>query len=201
VYNAFIRVDCGAIERRPIFPSGGSSMSKYLFAALLGTVVLLAGPGVGHAQMMNAPRSASIGVNGPFGGTSVGRFSNYGNYGYPRGYYDYPPSYYAPYYYSTPNAYAAPRVAYYYPEAGSPDAASAAEITVRVPADAELWLDGNATKQRGDTRTFVSPVLQPGRTFTYEFRARWMKDGKPVEATRTVDIRAGAKTTVDLRNP
>jgi uncharacterized protein (TIGR03000 family) len=91
-----------------------------------------------------------------------------------------------------------PRVSYYYPEAGSPDAGSAAEIEVRVPADAELWLDGNPTRLRGETRTFVSPVLQPGRSFTYEFKARWMKDGKPVEVTRSVDIRAGSKTKVDL---
>jgi uncharacterized protein (TIGR03000 family) len=173
-------------------------MSKYLFAALLGTVVLLAGPGVGHAQMMNAPRSASIGVNGPFGGTSVGRYSDYG---YGRRSYGYSPYYYnaVPYYYnSTRDAYVSPRISYYYPEAGSADAASAAEINVKVPADAELWLDGNPTKLRGESRTFVSPVLQPGGTFTYEFTARWMKDGKPVEVSRSVEIRAGAKTTVDL---
>jgi uncharacterized protein (TIGR03000 family) len=176
-------------------------MSKYLFAPLLGTVVLLAGPDVSHAQMMSAPRSNSIGVNGPFGGTSGGRYSGYGRFGgYGRGNRGYSPYYYSPYYSSSPDNNMAPRISYYYPEAGTPDAARAAEIQVRIPADAELWLDGNTTKQRGDTRTFVSPALEQGRSFTYEFRARWMKDGKPVEVTRSVEIRAGAKSTVDLRN-
>ena len=75
---------------------------------------------------------------------------------------------------------------------------SKATIEVRVPADAELWLDGTLTRQRGETRTFESPPLQSGRPYSYEFRARWMQDGQPVEQTRRVDVTAGRVSSVDF---
>src|SRR5262249_40914799 len=42
------------------------------------------------------------------------------------------------------------------------DAASTAvRINVRVPADAEVWVEGAKTTQTGTRRTFVSPPLDP----------------------------------------
>jgi uncharacterized protein (TIGR03000 family) len=84
------------------------------------------------------------------------------------------------------------------------DAANRAIIDVRVPADAEILFEGDKTSQTGANRAFVSPALQPGRTFTYEIRAKWTgTDGKPVEQTRQVKIQAGVRTLVDFmaRNP
>jgi uncharacterized protein (TIGR03000 family) len=69
---------------------------------------------------------------------------------------------------------------------------------VRVPADANVWLDGVATSQRGTVREFYSPVLEPGKRYTYQVRARWMKNGRPVTRTRTVRVRANAWSDVDF---
>jgi len=89
---------------------------------------------------------------------------------------------------------------YYSPANGEAPAnmTEKAEIEVRLPANAELWLDGAPTAQRGQTRTFESPPLELGRTFTYEFRARWMEDGQVKEDARRVDAFAGAKKKIEF---
>jgi uncharacterized protein (TIGR03000 family) len=71
-------------------------------------------------------------------------------------------------------------------------------MNVRVPAGAEIWFEGSKTGQTGTTRTFVSPPLEPGRGFTYEVRARWTDNGKEVDRTRQVHVRAGEKVDVDF---
>jgi uncharacterized protein (TIGR03000 family) len=73
-----------------------------------------------------------------------------------------------------------------------------AAVEVRVPADAELWIDGQPTNKRGETRTFETPMFEVGRSFTYEIRARWTQDGQPVERTRTVDLQAGTRPVVNF---
>ena len=141
-------------------------------------------------------------------------YGNYGGYGYGyRPYYDsnyYTPSYstYSNYYTPSYSSYVTPSrdlSAYYNPPAVpalTPMASAVpATLEVHVPADAELFLDGNPTRQRGEVRTFESPPLQTGQVFTYEIRARWMQDGKPVEMTRSVDVSAGTRPVVDFRQP
>jgi uncharacterized protein (TIGR03000 family) len=74
-------------------------------------------------------------------------------------------------------------------------------VDVRVPAEADLWIEGMKTKQNGAERKFVSPPLQPGTPYTYEFRARWKENGKDVTRTITLDVAAGGKHEVDFLNP
>jgi uncharacterized protein (TIGR03000 family) len=76
-----------------------------------------------------------------------------------------------------------------------------ARITVIVPADAEVFFDGNPTKQTGTQRVFDSPPLKPGSRYTYSVRARWTADGRPVDQTRSVPVRAGAQIRVDFTSP
>jgi uncharacterized protein (TIGR03000 family) len=76
-----------------------------------------------------------------------------------------------------------------------------AHIHVIVPAGASLWFNGALTTQLGAERDFTSPSLTPGTAFTYEIKARWMQDGRPVEQTREVEVRAGQTTTVDFNAP
>jgi hypothetical protein len=45
-------------------------------------------------------------------------------------------------------------------------------ISVKVPANAQLWFDGSKMTSTGTVRTFQSPPLNPGR-YTYVIRARW----------------------------
>jgi uncharacterized protein (TIGR03000 family) len=76
-----------------------------------------------------------------------------------------------------------------------------AEITILVPADAEVFFDGAATMQKGTERHFMTPALDAGKKFTYEVRARWTAGGKAVEITRTVEVTGGGKARVDFTEP
>lgn len=73
-----------------------------------------------------------------------------------------------------------------------------AHIWLRVPADADIWVDGVKTTQSGATRYFFSPPLTPGRKYSYSVRVRWKKDGKPVEETQRIIVQAGATIRHDL---
>jgi uncharacterized protein (TIGR03000 family) len=132
------------------------------------------------------------------------------NYGlYPNNYYSsgfvpsygYTGTYYPPGYASTGVIPGGTTSMYYQPGA-QPAAATtdpnAAVIDLRVPADAQVWFDGDATNQRGPNRVFTSPPLDPGKAYHYDVKARWTENGRPVERTRRVDVRAGQHTTVDF---
>lgn len=85
------------------------------------------------------------------------------------------------------------------PGAGyTPRSNNAAHIRLRVPPDAEVWFDGNKTKQTGEVRNFYSPQLTPGKTYVYNLRVRWKKDGQDKEATRKVRVQARESVPVDL---
>ncbi len=73
-----------------------------------------------------------------------------------------------------------------------------ARLQILVPADAEVWLNGSPTTQRGEQRLFESPALAPGRDYQYEIRARWTERGRAVDRTRTVGVRADARVVVDF---
>jgi uncharacterized protein (TIGR03000 family) len=156
------------------------------------------GRGVGWGYPGYYGRGLSVGVG--FYGSPY----SYGGYGY-----DYPANVYS---YDVPSVATydvVPSVesrASFYPPAdvaapAAADAAAPATVDVRVPADAEVWFDGNATRQRGEMREFSSPPLTPGKEYHYDIRARWMDNGRPVEDTRRVSVRAGARTDVDFTRP
>ncbi len=66
-----------------------------------------------------------------------------------------------------------------------------AHLWLRVPKDAEIWVNGVKTKQSGESRYFFSPPLVAGKKYSYQVRLRWMKDGKPVEETQHILVQAG----------
>jgi uncharacterized protein (TIGR03000 family) len=141
------------------------------------------------------------------------------SYSYPYGDYSFPSisAYYSPSvpYYASSSGYV-PDVTTYEPSPGSyrpiyPPAADddrptrgsrTVEIDVRVPsATATLWFNGVKMKQKGKVRSFVSPQLQPGTTYTYKVRAQWKEDGETVEQTRSLQVRAGQEVHVDFTRP
>jgi uncharacterized protein (TIGR03000 family) len=77
---------------------------------------------------------------------------------------------------------------------------SRALVDVSVPrGDALVWLDGVLMNQTGTVRTFRTPPLEPGATYTYEVRASWTDAaGKQHAQTRQVDVRAGARPQVQF---
>jgi uncharacterized protein (TIGR03000 family) len=78
---------------------------------------------------------------------------------------------------------------------------SRAHIWLRLPADAEVWVNGVKTRQGGESRYFYSPPLTPGQQYAYQMRVRWMKDGKPVEETERLLVSAGATMRRDFTRP
>jgi uncharacterized protein (TIGR03000 family) len=85
------------------------------------------------------------------------------------------------------------------PAAPPPEAAKGtASVTVIVPGDAEISIDGAPTSLTGTERSFVTPPLSPGYNYSYTLRARWTANGVPVEQTRKVTFSAGANVRVDF---
>jgi uncharacterized protein (TIGR03000 family) len=75
-----------------------------------------------------------------------------------------------------------------------------AMIRVELPEDARLTIDGMSTVSTGASRLFISPSLERGREFTYTLRAERSQGDKPVRASKTITVRAGEETQVDLRS-
>jgi uncharacterized protein (TIGR03000 family) len=156
--------------------------------------------------------------NFPHGGFHHGNFHHRGAF-FPGYYYGYYPGYYYGSYPSYDLGYdSASDLGYSYggvappyysgyqalepPSTGSPDPASAqadstAHLTLRVPANAELWFEGVKTTSTGSIREFQSPPLSLGR-YTYEIRARWTENGRDVAQTQMVVVSPGAHLTVDF---
>jgi uncharacterized protein (TIGR03000 family) len=126
-----------------------------------------------------------------------GGYNDYspGYYGFESGYTTYSPDYYS---YGPSTGYSS---FYTQPQYGSDGYGSSDSVllNVRVPPDAQVWIDGQATWQRGSNRQFQSPPLDPNANYTYEVRARWMdQNGREVERTRRVPVHAGERKTLDL---
>jgi uncharacterized protein (TIGR03000 family) len=134
-----------------------------------------------------------------FGGYYPGWGYGYG-WGFPY-YYGYSYPYYDAGYYYGPS---------YYPDLRDysvPDTSSSSGVTqtnamvdVRLPkSDATVWLEGVKTQQTGTERSFVSPTLAAGKTYSYEVHARWTDDnGAVVDRIKTVPVHSGERVMVDF---
>ena len=80
------------------------------------------------------------------------------------------------------------------------EADNKAHIWLRVPDNAEVWVEGVKTKQTGESRYFFSPPLTAGKKYVYQMRIRWTKDGKPMEQTQRILVHAGATIHRDFTN-
>jgi uncharacterized protein (TIGR03000 family) len=76
-----------------------------------------------------------------------------------------------------------------------------ATIIVTLPDDATLMVDDTPTRSTTSRRVFISPPLEPGKTFHYTFKAEAMRDNKPVNTSQRVEVRAGQVTRVELTLP
>ena len=195
-------------------------MNKRWLLAGFVFVVLASLPSISFA----APggRGGSGGGGGSRGGSYGGYNRGYYGGGYNRGYYGggfglylgYPgyaygsPYYGSSYYYDPAPAYLLPPTANTAPNTLSALAPpedqdpNTAALEVRVPANAEIWFEGDKTGQTGPVRHFSSPSLPAGKTFSYDIRARWTgADGKEIDRTRQVKVQAGSRIGVDFNNP
>jgi uncharacterized protein (TIGR03000 family) len=114
-----------------------------------------------------------------------------------------------PSYYDASPAVAAPGATFPadYPSAAAATAIAptrpnnTADVTVSVPADAEVWFGGTKTTSTGSVREYESPPLTPASRYTYEIRARWNQNGQEVTQTQQVDVTAGAHVKVRFPVP
>jgi len=78
----------------------------------------------------------------------------------------------------------------------SPTPENSGVVTVWVPFDAKVTINGIATRSSGSRRQFVSFGLKPGFSYKYEIHAEVVKDGKTMEDTRIVTLTAGQNSAV-----
>jgi uncharacterized protein (TIGR03000 family) len=86
----------------------------------------------------------------------------------------------------------------FYPNTTMANQNNEATIVVHVPQEATLTIDGQPTQSRSDTRTFLSPELQPGKVYTYTIHGEMNRDGRNLQTDRTVEVRAGQRSEVNL---
>jgi uncharacterized protein (TIGR03000 family) len=73
------------------------------------------------------------------------------------------------------------------------------KLTVRLPADAKLYLAGAETKSTGEVRTFSTTLLEGDSTWTdYTLRAERIVDGQTIVAEKTITLRSGEAMDVTL---
>ena len=83
--------------------------------------------------------------------------------------------------------------------AGQTDLSNTATIEISVPADAKVWFDDSATVQTGSERTYQTPPLPPGNTYSYAITAQWRgPDGQDVVRKQHVNVRANESSIVEF---
>ncbi len=69
-------------------------------------------------------------------------------------------------------------------------------LTIWVPYDAKLTINGLVTQSKGSQRRYVSYGLKPGYNYKYEIRAEVVRDGKRIESVRKVILTASDRKSV-----
>jgi uncharacterized protein (TIGR03000 family) len=82
------------------------------------------------------------------------------------------------------------------PKTSGTTAENSGVLTVWVPDDAKVMVNGLETRSSGSRRQFVSYDLKPGFSYKYVVRAQVVRNGQVQEDTRTVVLTAGQITAV-----
>jgi uncharacterized protein (TIGR03000 family) len=73
------------------------------------------------------------------------------------------------------------------------------EVTVPDP-NADVWFGNYRTKTKGTKRVFETPVLQPGKPYSYSVTAQWTEKGVVKRETRRIGVQPGGTSTTDFSN-
>jgi uncharacterized protein (TIGR03000 family) len=73
-----------------------------------------------------------------------------------------------------------------------------ATVTVQLPADARLFVDGVSCPLTSDTRSFETPPLENGKSYFYMLRAEMIRNGQTRTLSRQVFVQAGQRVTANL---
>ncbi len=170
--------------------------------------------------MTTAPESESFFFRHCHGYSAPAYAGCYGCYGFAYGGYAYP--HWGGYAYPYWSSYGyIPARYYYYPPAYMPlypplaatqapaipvvsqktvgTVAAPAHITVNLPADAKIFIEGTETPSTTDRRVFVTPELKPGAVYYYTIEAEVVRDGKKLRATEKIAVEAGSHAKIQLK--
>jgi len=75
---------------------------------------------------------------------------------------------------------------------------ASARVSVRLPADARLFVDGVPCPLKSSTREFDTPKLEPGRRYSYTLKAELVRDGQTLTEEKQVILQAGRKVNVNF---
>lgn len=73
-----------------------------------------------------------------------------------------------------------------------------ATITVKLPADATLYVDDRKSPSKDPVRSFATPPLPNGKEYAYVIKAEVIRNGQPETLTQKVPFRAGERVVVDF---
>jgi uncharacterized protein (TIGR03000 family) len=74
-------------------------------------------------------------------------------------------------------------------------------LSIRVPPDATVRINGVQTSQRGPRREFISSGLAPGRTYTFVVTASWNDPGgQTVNREQRISVQGGERRNVNFMN-
>jgi uncharacterized protein (TIGR03000 family) len=73
-----------------------------------------------------------------------------------------------------------------------------ARVTVKLPSDAQLYVDGVLCPLTSTTRSFDTPELDAGRRYYYTLKAEVVRDGVTQSARKRVVVEAGKEVTVEF---
>ena len=72
-------------------------------------------------------------------------------------------------------------------------------LTLRVPADAKVWIEGQLTDSTGELREFGTKALADGQAWeNYEVRVVTVVDGREVETVRRLTLKGGSDLDVAI---
>ena len=69
-------------------------------------------------------------------------------------------------------------------------------LVIQLPENADLWIDGVKTSEKGGLRQFVSSPFEAGSSYKLEVRAEWLEDGRKVSQTEFLSARPGIESSV-----
>lgn len=71
-----------------------------------------------------------------------------------------------------------------------------AELRVRLPSDARLFIDDHLTRTTGSKRDYRSPELAAGTIYAYELRAEITRNGQTTTQTKLVHVQASESAEI-----
>jgi uncharacterized protein (TIGR03000 family) len=71
-------------------------------------------------------------------------------------------------------------------------------LSVKVPAEAKVFVNDRLTSSVGADREYISRDLQPGAHYNYDVRAEFVRDGQTVTESKTIQLVAGQTANLDF---